>query len=145
MAERELMDAIMRTVVEELEKHVPEDVRKDLREIAHLQTEIQSSIKHCKILNHATVARYNQLCLKHFRDMQDREEPEEKQPKPKRKGVFIPGRNKPRICGECLLMDPGRNGDPDWCNLLGVPVDQYKLKDNCPLIEVKKIEEFKIL
>ncbi len=138
MIERELMDAIMRTVVEELEKHVPEDVRKDLHELARLQTEIQTSIKHCKVISLGKMARYNELCLKHFREMQDREEPVKKVPKPKRKGVFIPGRNKPRICGECLLMRSGRNGDPDWCDLLCVPVDPQSMRVCCTLEDTEK-------
>ena len=61
----------MEAFIEEIGKSIPEDVKKDLREKVETQVRIEKRIKNDGMIPIADVIRYNELCYKHFREIQD--------------------------------------------------------------------------
>lgn len=83
--------------------NLPNEVKKDLMEMACIQTEIVERIKHDKALNQKTVSRYNELCYKHFSKVQDGGEFTKEEPEPEEVPPTHPVRQKrpggtPTVC-----------------------------------------------
>lgn len=97
--------------------NLPEEVKKDLMEMADIQTDIFVRIKQDKALNQKQVERYNELCYKHFGKMQDggeftKEEPETKTPNTERRFDF--GEAIHMLKDGCKLSRDGWNGKQQY-------------------------------
>ena len=60
--------------------HIPEEVKKDLMELSHIEMEIHSRMRENQAINHGLIGRYNSLCYKCFPKDQDGEEFEKEEP-----------------------------------------------------------------
>ena len=77
MFERELHQHVadaMHEIVKEIEKTLPEEVVKDLHEMASIQAGITKRLHTNRAIEFEKIQRYNELCYKHFGKMQDGEE-----------------------------------------------------------------------
>ena len=113
--------------------NLPDEVKKDLMEMACIQTEIVERIKHDKALNQKTVSRYNELCYKHFSKVQDggeftKEEPETKTPNTER--LFDFGEAIHMLKDGCKLSRDGWNGKSQYIVLAkNIRFDTFDEKD----------------
>lgn len=113
--------------------NLPDEVKKDLMEMACIQTEIVGRIKHDKALNQKTVSRYNELCYKHFSKVQDggeftKEEPETKTPNTERRFDF--GEAIHMLKDGCKLSRDGWNGKSQYIVLAkNIRFDTFDAKD----------------
>lgn len=84
-------DELLNSLVHELEKHVPQEVREDLKEMANIRCKIDNRMRTQKAISPKDVERFNSICYKHFGKIQDGMEfsPEKKQ-KPQAEGGRIP-------------------------------------------------------
>ena len=91
-------DDLLNSLVHELEKHVPQEVREDLREMANIKYKIDNRMRTEKAISPKDVERFNSLCYKHFGKIQDGMEfsPEKKQ-KPQAEGGRIPYSERRRV------------------------------------------------
>ena len=76
---------VMHEIAKEIEKDLPEEVVKDLHEMAACQARITARIRWNKALSSEDVKLYNDMCYKHFSKVQDggeftKEEPETAKP-----------------------------------------------------------------
>lgn len=62
--------------------HIPEEVKKDLMELSHIEMEIHSRMRENQAINHGLIGRYNSLCYKCFPKDQDGEEFTKEEPEP---------------------------------------------------------------
>ena len=91
-------DDLLNSLVHELEKHVPQEVREDLKEMANIKYKIDNRMRTEKAISPKDVERFNSLCYKHFGKIQDGMEfsPEKKQ-KPQAEGGRIPYSERRRV------------------------------------------------
>ena len=91
-------DDLLNSLVHELEKHVPQEVREDLKEMANIRCKIDSRMRTQKAISLKDVERFNSICYKHFGKIQDGMEfsPEKKQ-KPQAEGGRIPYSERRRV------------------------------------------------
>ena len=88
MFEREFHQHVadaMHEIVKEIEKDLPEEVVKDLHEMASIQAGITKRLHTNRAIELEKIQRYNELCYKHFGKMQDGEEFTKEEPKPETK------------------------------------------------------------
>jgi len=62
----DFIETIMKEIVEEVSKGIPEDVLADLKELSKLQTEVEKCLLKHQIIDHRTITRINELTKKHF-------------------------------------------------------------------------------
>lgn len=91
-------DDLLNSLVHELEKHVPQEVREDLKEMANIEYKINNRMRTPKAISPKDVERFNSICYKHFGKIQDGMEfsPEKKQ-KPQAEGGRIPYSERRRV------------------------------------------------
>lgn len=91
-------DDLLNSLVHELEKHVPQEVREDLKEMANIKYKIDNRMRTQKAISPKDVERFNSICYKHFGEIQDGMEfsPEKKQ-KPQAEGGRIPYSERRRV------------------------------------------------
>ena len=93
-------------LIAELEKGVPEEVKKDLHEMSDLQNRIFRRMAESKAIPTADVERFNALCYKHFGKLQDGAEfVKEEAPKEKAaqtQGNKIPYTERKRVYEEAI-------------------------------------------
>ena len=77
---KELHNEMMRILIQEIEKTLPEGVAEDLHKMSEIQTEIVMRLRRSKAIDFEMVQKYNELCYKHFAKMQDGEEFHEEKP-----------------------------------------------------------------
>lgn len=86
MFEREyhqyVADAI-HEIAKEIEKALPEEVEKDLHEMASIQAGITKRLNTNRAIEFEKIRRYNELCYKHFGKLQDGGEFTKEEPKKK--------------------------------------------------------------
>ena len=74
MFERELHQHVadaMHEIIKEIEKDLPEEVVKDLREMASIQAGITKRLHTNRAIEFEKIQRYNELCYKNFGKIQD--------------------------------------------------------------------------
>jgi hypothetical protein len=91
-------DDLLNSLVHELEKHVPQEVREDLKEMANIRCKIDNRMRTQKAISPKDVERFNSICYRHFGKIQDGMEfsPETKQ-KPQAEGGRIPYSERRRV------------------------------------------------
>lgn len=91
-------DDLLNSLVHEMEKHVPQEVREDLKEMANIKYKIDNRMRTEKAISPKDVERFNSLCYKHFGKIQDGMEfsPEKKQ-KPQAEDGRIPYSERRRV------------------------------------------------
>jgi len=91
-------DDLLHSLVHELEKHVPQEAREDLKEMANIKYKIDNRMRTQKAISPKDVERFNSLCYKHFGKIQDGMEfsPEKKQ-KPQAESGRIPYSERRRV------------------------------------------------
>lgn len=70
----DLFDVMTSMMIENLEKGIPDDVKKDLREMALLHARIDARMSACRAVPHRDIVRFNELCYKRYGKRQDGEE-----------------------------------------------------------------------
>jgi len=95
------IDGIIREFIREMEKDVPEDVRADLAEMGRIRARIEGRFHRTQAISQQDVRRYNALCYKHFRKVQDGGEFTKEEPEPEAK---IPVTQRRFDFGEALHM-----------------------------------------
>lgn len=119
--------------------NLPEEVKKDLMEMACIQTDIVMRVKHDKALSQKSIARYNELCYKHFGKMQDggeftKEEPEPETKIPVTQRRFDFGEALHMLKDGCKLARDGWNGKNQYIVLAkNIRFDTFDAK-NWPLL-----------
>lgn len=72
-AMKEIQKEMMKTMIEELKKHVPEDVQKDLMEISEIHAKTELRMRMTQKISIREIERYNALVGRHFAKIQDDE------------------------------------------------------------------------
>lgn len=136
MFEREyhqyVADAI-HEIAKEIEKSLPEEVEKDLREMASIQAGITKRLNTNRAIEFEKIRRYNELCYKHFGKLQDggeftKEEPETKTPNTERRFDF--GEAIHMLKDGCKLSRDGWNGKQQYIILAkNIRFDTFDAKD----------------
>lgn len=115
--------------------HIPEEVKKDLMELSHIEMEIQNRMRENQAINHGLIGRYNSLCYKCFPKEQDGEEFTKEEPEPETK---IPVTQRRFDFGEalhmlkdgCKLSRDGWNGKSQYIVLAkNIRFDTFDAKD----------------
>ena len=75
----DFIESLMKEIVEEVSKGIPEDVLEDLKELSKLQTEVQKCLVKHQIIAHRTITRINELTRQHFHAAEENVKANEKQ------------------------------------------------------------------
>ncbi|MBQ1509685.1 MAG: DUF2829 domain-containing protein [Selenomonadaceae bacterium] len=75
----DFIESLMKEIVEEVSKGIPEDVLEDLKELSKLQTEVQKCLVKHQIIDHRTITRINELTRQHFHAAEENVKANEKQ------------------------------------------------------------------
>lgn len=124
---------VMHEIAKEIEKDLPEEVVKDLHEMAACQARITARIRWNKALSSEDVKLYNDMCYKHFSKVQDgweftKEEPETKTPNTERRFDF--GEAIHMLKDGCKLSRDGWNGKSQYIVLAkNIRFDTFDAKD----------------
>ena len=142
MFERELHQHVadaMHEIAKEIERTLPEEVVKDLHEMASIQAGITKRLHTNRAIEIEKIQRYNELCYKHFGKMQDGEEFTKEEPEPETKTPvtqrrFDFGEALHMLKDGCKLARDGWNGKNQYIVLAkNIRFDTFDVK-NWPLL-----------
>lgn len=138
MFEREFHQHVadaMHEIAKEIEKTLPEEVVKDLHEMASIQSGITMRLRTNRAIELEKIQRYNELCYKHFGKMQDGEEFTKEEPEPETKTPvtqrrFDFGEAIHMLKDGCKLSRDGWNGKQQYIILAkNIRFDTFDAKD----------------
>jgi len=75
----DFIESLMKEIVEEVSKGIPEDVLEDLKELSMLQADVRRCMVRNQIIDHRTITRINELTKKHFHAAEENVKANEKQ------------------------------------------------------------------
>lgn len=75
----DFIETLMKELVEEVSKGIPEDVLADLKELSRLQADVSRCMMHNQIIDHRTITRINELTRQHFHAAEENVKANEKQ------------------------------------------------------------------